>query len=372
MGDRRAALRWLALGVLTCVACGTTTIPQAEQPAAAPPAFNLEEATIADLQARMKNGQDTARSLVEKYTARIDQLDRQGPALRSVIELNPDALDDRRSSSTPSAKRRAPAVRCTAFPILIKDNIATADRMMTTAGSLALEGVRAPQDAFLVSRLRDAGAVILGKTNLSEWANFRSTHSTSGWSARGGQTRNPYALDRNPCGSSSGSGSAVAANLAAAAIGTETDGSIVSPAHSHVARRHQADARARQPHRHRADRPQPGHRRSDGANGRRRRGAPRARWTDRTPPMPRPPKPRSMPRATTPPRSIRRASRRADRRRPRQAVRLQPRGRSAGGSGDRRHEEGRARSSSTRRTSRRSARSTRASSTCCSTSSRPT
>jgi amidase len=231
MGDRRVALRWLALGVLTCVACGTTTIPQAEQPAAAPPAFNLEEATIADLQARMTNGQDTARSLVEKYTARIAQLDRQGPALRSVIELNPDALSIAVERDT-ERKEKGARGPLHGIPILIKDNIATADRMTTTAGSLALEGVRAPQDAFLVSRLRDAGAVILGKTNLSEWANFRSTHSTSGWSGRGGQTKNPYALDRNPCGSSSGSGSAVAANLAAAAIGTETDGSIVCPAHT--------------------------------------------------------------------------------------------------------------------------------------------
>jgi len=231
MGDRRVAPRWLALGVLTCVACGTATIPQAEQQAATPPAFNLEEATIADLQARMTNGQDTSRSLVEKYTARIAQLDRQGPALRSVIELNPDAISIAVERDT-ERKEKGARGPLHGIPILIKDNIATADRMTTTAGSLALEGVRAPQDAFLVSRLRDAGAVILGKTNLSEWANFRSTHSTSGWSGRGGQTKNPYALDRNPCGSSSGSGSAVAANLAAAAIGTETDGSIVCPAHT--------------------------------------------------------------------------------------------------------------------------------------------
>jgi amidase len=229
--DRGAALRWLALGVVTCVACGTTTVPQAEQPAAATATFDLEEATVADLQARMTDGRDTARSLVEKYTARIAQLDRQGPALRSVIELNPDAIT---IASELDAERKQKGARgpLHGIPILIKDNIATADRMTTTAGSLALEGVRAPRDAFLVARLRDAGAVILGKTNLSEWANFRSTHSTSGWSARGGQTKNPYALDRNPCGSSSGSGSAVAANLAAAAIGTETDGSIVCPAHS--------------------------------------------------------------------------------------------------------------------------------------------
>jgi amidase len=179
----------------------------------------------------MTAGRDTARSLVEKYTARIAQLDRQGPALRSVIELNPDAIT---IADELDAERKQKGARgpLHGIPILIKDNIATADRMMTTAGSLALEGARPPRDAFIVSQLRAAGAVILGKTNLSEWANFRSTHSTSGWSARGGQTKNPYALDRNPCGSSSGSGAAVAANLAAAAIGTETDGSIVCPSHS--------------------------------------------------------------------------------------------------------------------------------------------
>ena len=217
--------------MLTWTSCGGGGSPQAQQTPPATVAFDLEEATIADLQQRMERGQDTARSLVEKYTARIERLDRQGPALRSVIELNPEALTiaDRLDAERRQKGARGPLH---GIPILIKDNIATADRMTTTAGSLALEGVRAPQDAFVASRLRDAGAVILGKTNLSEWANFRSTHSSSGWSARGGQTRNPYALDRSPCGSSSGSAVAVAANLAAAAIGTETDGSIVCPAHS--------------------------------------------------------------------------------------------------------------------------------------------
>ena len=221
----------LVAAMLTCASCGGVGSPQRQQAPPAPVTFDLEEATIADLQQRMERGQDTARSLVEKYTARIERIDRQGPALQSVIELNTEALTiaDRLDAERKQKGARGPLH---GIPILIKDNIATADRMTTTAGSLALEGVRAPQDAFVASRLRDAGAVILGKTNLSEWANFRSTHSSSGWSARGGQTRNPYALDRSPCGSSSGSAVAVAANLAAAAIGTETDGSIVCPAHS--------------------------------------------------------------------------------------------------------------------------------------------
>jgi amidase len=179
----------------------------------------------------MARGQDTARTLLDKYLRRIDELDDRGPALASIIELNPDApsIADRLDEERRTNRMRGPLH---GIPILLKDNIATADRMSTTAGSLALEGVRPPKDAFLVTRLRDAGAVILGKTNLSEWANFRSTRSSSGWSARGGQTRNPYALDRSPSGSSSGSAVATAANLAAAAVGTETDGSIVSPAHA--------------------------------------------------------------------------------------------------------------------------------------------
>jgi amidase len=193
--------------------------------------FDLEEVTMADLQQRMQSGKETARSLVEKYTSRIAAIDRSGPELHSVIELNPDALAiaDRLDAER---KSRGPRGPLHGIPILLKDNIATADRMMTTAGSLALAGVTPPKDAFIVDRLRRAGAVILGKTNLSEWANFRSNHSTSGWSGRGGQTKNPYALDRNPSGSSSGSGAAVAANLIAGAVGTETDGSIVSPSNN--------------------------------------------------------------------------------------------------------------------------------------------
>jgi amidase len=190
--------------------------------------FDLEEATVAGLQAKHKSGEYTARSLAEKYLERIDAIDKHGPNLNAVIELNPDALSiaealdkERRDKGTRSPLH--------GIPVLIKDNIDTADRMMTTAGSLALNGSIAPRDAVVVERLRKAGAVILGKTNLSEWANFRSSHSSSGWSGRGGQTRNPYALDRNPCGSSSGSGAAAAANLCALAVGTETDGSITCP-----------------------------------------------------------------------------------------------------------------------------------------------
>lgn len=190
--------------------------------------FELEEATIEQLQSAMKSGQFTARSLVEKYLKRIDEVDRRGPAINSVIEVNPDALA---IAGELDKERKAGRVRSPlhGIPILIKDNIDTADRMMTTAGSLALVGSRPSRDAYVVQRLRGAGAVIIGKTNLSEWANFRSSHSSSGWSGRGGQTRNPYALDRNPCGSSSGSGAATAANLCAASIGTETDGSVVCP-----------------------------------------------------------------------------------------------------------------------------------------------
>jgi amidase len=194
----------------------------------APGSFELEEATIAGLQQGMGTGALTARSIAEKYLARIRDIDKAGPAINSVIELNPDALA---IADALDRERKAKGARgpLHGIPILIKDNIDTADRMTTTAGSLALAGSTAHRDAFVAQRLRAAGAVILGKTNLSEWANFRSTKSTSGWSGRGGQTRNPYALDRNPCGSSSGSGAAVAANLCAAAIGTETDGSVVCP-----------------------------------------------------------------------------------------------------------------------------------------------
>jgi amidase len=190
--------------------------------------FELDEITIADLQKAFQSGQHSSRSVTEKYLSRIQKIDKAGPMLNSVIELNPDALhiadalDQERKSKGPRGPLHG-------IPVLIKDNIDTADRMNTTAGSLALLGSRPANDAFVAAQLRKAGAVILGKTNLSEWANIRSSHSTSGWSGRGGLTHNPYALDRNPCGSSSGTGAAVSANLCVAGVGTETDGSVVCP-----------------------------------------------------------------------------------------------------------------------------------------------
>jgi amidase len=193
--------------------------------------FELDEMSISDLEDGMNSGRFTARSLVEKYSARIDEIDKHGPAINSVLELNPDALSIADALDR-ERKSKGPRGPLHGIPVLIKDNIDTADRMMTTAGSLALVGSKPAKDSFVAERLRTAGAVILGKTNLSEWANIRSSHSTSGWSGRGGLTKNPYALDRNPCGSSSGSGAGVSANLCAAAIGTETDGSIVCPSSS--------------------------------------------------------------------------------------------------------------------------------------------
>ena len=193
------------------------------------PSFDLENATIGELQAKMASGALTSRSIVEKYLARIAYVDRGGPTLRAIIELNPDALAIADALDA-ERKSKGPRGPLHGIPVIIKDNIDTADRMLTTAGSLALAKSPASRDAFIVEQLREAGAVILGKSNLSEWANFRSTRSVSGWSARGGQTRNPYVLDRNPCGSSSGSGVAIAADLAVVAVGTETDGSIVCPA----------------------------------------------------------------------------------------------------------------------------------------------
>jgi amidase len=191
--------------------------------------FELNEATIDELQKRMQSGETTSHAITQKYLDRIQKIDKDGPKLNSVIEINPDALAiaDAMDKERKDGKIRGPLH---GIPVLIKDNIDTADKMQTTAGALALEGNITKQDAFVAKKLREAGAVILGKTNLSEWANFRSSRSVSGWSSRGGQTKNPYVLDRSPCGSSSGSAVAVAANLCAVAVGTETDGSINCPA----------------------------------------------------------------------------------------------------------------------------------------------
>lgn len=190
--------------------------------------FSFEEATIAELQARMGSGDLDSQQLTSAYLDRIAAIDDSGPMLNAVIELNPGALSE---AAELDAERSAGKVRgpLHGIPVLLKDNI-DAVPMVNSAGSLALAGHRPKQDAPLVAKLREAGAVILGKTNLSEWANFRSTRSTSGWSGRGGQTKHPYVLDRNPCGSSSGTGSAIAANLASVGVGTETDGSILCPA----------------------------------------------------------------------------------------------------------------------------------------------
>src|SRR5579871_2402618 len=188
---------------------------------------DITELTAIDLQRGLASGQWTSVQLVEKYSERIQKIDKSGPRINAVIEMNPDAAS---IAAALDKERKEKGARgpLHGIPLLIKDNIDTGDKMMTSAGSLALAS-SAHKDAELVTRLRAAGAVILGKTNLSEWANFRSSHSVSGWSGRGGQTRNPYALDRDPSGSSSGSGVAVAASLCAAAVGTETDGSVVSP-----------------------------------------------------------------------------------------------------------------------------------------------
>jgi amidase len=231
--DRRAFLGYAAL--LGASAVGGPLAPRPSLPATrrrsrpARDAFDIEEATVKDLQSAMEAGRVTARELVDLYLERIGGLDQQGPALHSILETNPEAgaLAEALDQERKSGNTRGPLH---GIPVLLKDNVATADRMTTTAGSLALEGSIPPRDAFLVERLRAAGAVLLAKTNMSEWANIRSSRSSSGWSARGGQCRNPYVLDRNPCGSSSGSAAAVSANFGAVAIGTETDGSIVCPA----------------------------------------------------------------------------------------------------------------------------------------------
>ena len=235
--DRRRFLQNTALATAAasvwplagCEQNSPTHIKNQAQSDPDPTQFELNEVTIAELQGQMQRSERTARQIAEMYLARIAAIDKKGPAINSIIELNPDALS---IADALDRERKAGSTRgpLHGIPILIKDNIDTGDRMMTTAGSIALEGHHAAQDAFVVKKLREAGAVILGKTNLSEWANFRSRHSCSGWSSRGGQTKNPISLARSPQGSSSGSGAAVAANLCAVAVGTETDGSVIGPA----------------------------------------------------------------------------------------------------------------------------------------------
>ncbi len=236
--DRRTFLKATAVvgGAATlsgaCADTGQKGAGRSADPRTVPvPEFELDEVTVADLQASMDSGQETARSISEKYLGRIEEIDRQGPELRAIIETNPEAVQIAESLDK---ERQAGNIRgpLHGIPVVLKDNIDTHDRMTTTAGSLALEGSIPQQDSFVAKRLREAGAVILAKANLSEWANFRADHSSSGWSGRGGQCRNPYELTRNPCGSSSGSGAATSANLTALSIGTETNGSVVCPANN--------------------------------------------------------------------------------------------------------------------------------------------
>jgi amidase len=234
-GSRRDFLRGsLVGGVAAAVYPALGAAREVASPSEPPgvPSFELDELTIDNLQEGMKSGKYTARAITEKYMSRIEAIDKSGPAVNSVIEINPDAVEIAESLDR-ERKEKGARGPLHGIPLLIKDNIDTADKMMTTAGSLALVGAPKPtRDSFVAQQLRKAGAVILGKTNLSEWANIRSSHSSSGWSGRGGLTRNPYALDRNPCGSSSGTGAGISANLAAGGIGTETDGSIVCPSSS--------------------------------------------------------------------------------------------------------------------------------------------
>jgi amidase len=231
--NRRTFVRNGVAGSVGLASASITTVAKETVRAAAPgsiapPAFELDELTIAELQSGMAAGKYSAHSLTRKYLDRIDDVDKHGPAINSVIELNPDALSIA-TNLDKERKTKGPRGPLHGIPVLIKDNIDTHDRMTTTAGSLALGGSMPLQDSSVAKKLRAAGAVILGKTNLSEWANFRSSHSSSGWSGRGGQTKNPYVLDRNPCGSSSGTGAGVSANLSAIGVGTETDGSVVCP-----------------------------------------------------------------------------------------------------------------------------------------------
>ena len=234
--DRRAFLRTTAAGGAGLTANFACSPPASESPSAGGaqgeiPPFEFDEITAAELQRMMESGEHTARSITEAYIERIEAMDRQGPELRSMIEINPDALE---IADELDAERRAGGIRgpLHGIPVALKDNLDTHDRMTTTAGSLALEGSIPPRDSFVAERLRAAGAILLGKANMSEWAYFRGERATSGWSARGGQCKNPYALNRNPCGSSSGSGVAASANLCALTVGTETGGSIMCPSSS--------------------------------------------------------------------------------------------------------------------------------------------
>ena len=230
---RNSSLTGLSIAALTAASCNNLSennisamAGKDEQPLKDD--FALNEITIDQLQEKMKSGEYTSKSITEMYLKRIEAIDKSGPAINAVIEVNPDAVTiaEAMDKELKEGKIRGPLH---GIPVLIKDNINTGDKMMTTAGALALVGNKASKDAFIIKQLREAGAVLLGKTNLSEWANFRSTRSSSGWSSRGGQTKNPVMLTRNACGSSSGSGAAVAANLCTVAIGTETDGSVIAP-----------------------------------------------------------------------------------------------------------------------------------------------
>ncbi len=234
--DRRAFLQTTAAGAAGLTASAACAPPGAEAPSGAGaqgeiPSFEFDEITADDLQGMMESGEHTARSITKAYLGRLEAMDRQGPELRSMIEINPDALA---IADELDAERQANGPRgpLHGIPVALKDNLDTHDRMTTTAGSLALEGSIPSRDSFVAERLRAAGAILLGKLNMSEWAYFRGERATSGWSARGGQCKNPYALDRNPCGSSSGSGTAASANLCALTVGTETGGSIMCPSSS--------------------------------------------------------------------------------------------------------------------------------------------
>ena len=270
----------LLLAITVIAACKPTPAPTptaaVEPPSPATAVLEVAELSAGDARKMLDSGELSSHALTQAYLDRIGKLDKSGPTLNSIIELNPDAL---KQADALDAERKAGKIRgpLHGIPVLLKDNI-DAVGMANSAGSLAMADNRPQRDAFLVARLRAAGAVILGKTNLSEWANFRSTRSTSGWSSRGGQTKNAYVLDRNPCGSSSGTGTAIAASLAAVGVGTETDGSIICPASGERPGRAEADRRRWSAARHHPDLGVAGHGRSDGSQrGRCRHAAQRDR-----------------------------------------------------------------------------------------------